>query len=241
MKLYDDLILKLDRFLLSGNYSNIRLAQESWPSVTDREMILRSDMAYELGTERLYGIGSLLVTDSRELVPDDRIVLIGPDLNEIRENTHYARVAVVRIDDATITEGQSLYSAIRGLEFTRYHFYPKGFMLRISATQKKESVRVGKAELKDGLSIEKVGNLMIDAFKKNKMVQAVKLYYITDPSFDYDTLLKMTQEAEAITKTIDHISQNLIMDCKACNLQEICDEVEGLKELHFKAKTEREG
>jgi hypothetical protein len=27
------------------------------------------------------------------------------------------------------------------------------------------------------------------------------------------------------------------MDCNACNLKPICDEVEGLKELHFSAAT----
>ena len=34
-------------------------------------------------------------------------------------------------------------------------------------------------------------------------------------------------------KKYSDIMKNLIMDCKACNLKEVCDEVEGMKELHF--------
>jgi len=235
MKIYDDIILKLNQINTDQNCkaTDIPVHTVDWPSVTDREMILRGDMAYELGTERNIGIGSLLVTDDSQLVSGDSITLIGPDLPEIGKDTNYARIAIVRAEDEVLGKGQALYSVIRGLEFTRYHFYPKGFMLRISATQKKESVRVGKRALQDGLNFEKVGNLMIEEFKKNKIIQAVKLIYITDPDYDFDALRKLTEDAEKITKTIDHISQNVVMDCAACNLQEICEEVEGLKELHF--------
>ena len=78
---------------------------------------------------------------------------------------------------------------------------------------------------------------MISAFHKNSMVENVHLYYITQKDFDYKKLKSMTDESEGITRTIDHIFKNLIMDCKTCNLQEICDEVEGLRELHFKQKS----
>lgn len=235
MKIYDNTIIKVKALLGSYEARNFYIKKSDWPEVTDREMILKSEMAYELGTERMYGIGTLLVTSDCELVSNDSVRLIGPDISEIEKDANYARIAIVRVDESVLGQGQALYSAIRGLEFTRYHFYPKGFMLRISATQKKESVRVGKNELKQGLDFAKIGNMMIDAFKKNKMVEAVSLYYITDSDFDYAGLKALSEESEAITKTIDHISTNVVMDCDACNLQEICDEVEGLKELHFGA------
>lgn len=233
MKIYDNSINKVRALFSNYETKPLSIGETDWPEVTDREMILRNDMAYELGTERNYGIGSLLVTADKDLVPCDGITLIGPDLDKIVHDTSYARIAVVRVSEDVLGEGQALYSAIRGLEFTRYHFYPKGFMLRISAAQKKESVRVGCAEIRQELNFEKVGNLMIQAFKKNKMVEAVQIYYVTDPNFDFHQLKQLTDEAENITKTIDHISNNVVMDCAACNLQEICDEVEGLKELHF--------
>ena len=35
------------------------------------------------------------------------------------------------------------------------------------------------------------------------------------------------------TSALNHILDN-VFDCSTCNLKEICDEVEGMKELHIK-------
>lgn len=129
-----------------------------------------------------------------------------------------------------------MYNVIRALEYTRYHFYPEGFMMRVSASRQKESVRIGKAALAKGLDFTKAGNGMISAFHRNAAVEAVHIYYVTSPEFDYKALETCAKEAESITKTIDHILRNGIMDCGACSLQKVCDEVEGLRELHFREK-----
>ena len=45
-----------------------------------------------------------------------------------------------------------------------------------------------------------------------------------------------------ITKTLSKILEGMSTDCHTCSLKEICDEVEGLKELHFgKEKKEFKG
>lgn len=106
-------------------------------------------------------------------------------------------------------------------------------MLRVSASRQRESVRVGSAALRKGLDFTKTGNRMISAFHKNRGVQAVRLYYVTREDFDYKTLASYAREAESITGAIDHILKNMPMDCGACSLQKVCDEVEGLRELHF--------
>ena len=64
-------------------------------------------------------------------------------------------------------------------------------------------------------------------------MEAVHIYYVTAQEFDYQKLERLADEAEKITKTIDHMLQNAVMDCGACSLQKVCDEVEGLRELHF--------
>lgn len=47
MKLYDETIRKV-RALLSSEKQQLPHDDTAWPSVSDRSMILRSDMAYEL-------------------------------------------------------------------------------------------------------------------------------------------------------------------------------------------------
>jgi len=233
MKLYDEIIGKLMDMLAPFEKSEKPYTEDCWPTVSDRSMILRSDMAYELGSERLPGVGLTLVTGNEDFVSEDGVVVVGPELNEIKKDNVYARIALVRVDEDTIGEGNLLYKAIRDLEYTKYHFYPEGFMVRISTAKQKESVRIGKEALKNGLSFEKAGSLMIQAFKENPKVKNVKIIYITKEDFDYKTLTKLSLDSEDITKTIDHILKNVSMDCNVCNLQQVCDEIEGLREMHF--------
>lgn len=233
MKLYDETIQKCAALLGAGESRALPLGGGDWPEVSDHNMILRSDMAYELGGDGLPAVGCTLVTASEALCPADGLTLLGPDLPEIKKDVPFARIAVVRVDPDTMGEGQALYNAIRALEYTRYHFYPEGFMMRVSSTRHKESVRIGKSALAKGLSFAKAGGRMISAFHKNPRVEAVQLTYVTLDSFDYRALERHAAEAEAITKTIDHILKNAVMDCNACSLQTVCNEVEGLRELHF--------
>ena len=147
MKLYDETIRKI-RALLNGEKQQLLHDATAWPVVSDRSMILRSDMAYELGGGSLPALGVTLVTASKDLVPGDGVFLTGTDLPEIDADTPFARIALVRVGEDTLGEGKKLYRAIRNLEYTRYHFYPEGFMLRVSSSKRRESVRIGKEALK---------------------------------------------------------------------------------------------
>ena len=236
MKLYDEIIEKLQQLVTDRDSKEFEVRDSAWP-VAEREMILRSDMAYELGGGSLPAVGATIVTADENLTGEDGITLVGSDLREIDEDTPFARIAVVRVDENTIGEGNALYNAIRSLEYTRYHLFPKGFMMRVSSSRNRESVRVSREAVTDGISFAETGNMMISAFHKNPNVKAVHIYYFTKKDLDYKALKSMAEEAEEITRAIDHIFKNLIMDCRACNLQEICDEVEGLRELHFKQKS----
>lgn len=240
MKLYDDSIIKLIKKINDYQVREFETVKVDYPQDTDRSMVLRSDMAFELGGEKYSAIGSTVITADSNIIDKDRIFLLGNDLNEIKKDVPYARIAIVRVKENLIGEGNALYDAIRKIEYTRYHFYPRGFMMRVSSTHQKESVRVSKEAIADKLDFMITGNMMIEAFHKNPLVEAVWLYYITDTDFDYDYISDVCREVENITGTIDHILKNVSMDCSVCNLQEICDEVEGLRELHFKQKEEKE-
>ena len=235
MKLYDETIRKV-RALLSSEKQQLPHDATAWPSVSDRSMLLRSDMAYELGGGSLPALGVTLVTASKDLVPGDGVFLTGTDLPEIDADMPFARIALVRVGEDTLGEGKKLYRAIRNLEYTRYHFYPEGFMLRVSSSKRRESVRIGKEALKKGLNFAKTGSRMIAAFHSHPEVEAVEIHYVTANGFPYQELETLGWESERITGTLDHMMQNLTMDCGVCGLKQVCDEVEGLRELHFLRK-----
>ncbi len=242
MRLYDEVIADWNRTIAEANPKNLTVDPDHiWPDATGANMVLRSDMAYELGgsEENLTAIGGTAVTDDRALVAEDEIILVGPDLPEIKTDMPYARLSIVRVNEEAMGEGNKLYNAIKKIDFVRYHTAPEGFMMRVSAVRERESVRISKSAIEGGMNFEKVGNLMLRAYHENPNVEAVKLIFITDPHFrEFDALKKGIKQSEDITKTIDHMMKNVIMDCKACSLQEVCDEVEGLKELHFGAGAE---
>ena len=235
MKLYDETIRKV-RALLSSEKQQLPHDATAWPSVSDRSMLLRSDMAYELGGGSLPALGVTLVTASKDLVPGDGVFLTGTDLPEMDADTPFARIALVRVGEDTLGEGKKLYRAIRNLEYTRYHFYPGGFMLRVSSSKRRESVRIGKEALKKGLNFAKTGSRMIAAFHSHPEVEAVEIHYVTANGFLYQELEALGRESERITGTLDHMMQNFTMDCGVCGLKQVCDEVEGLRELHFLRK-----
>ena len=115
MKLYDEVIKKCQDRLETEESRQLSLEETGWPEVSDRSMILRSDMAYELGGERFPAIGCTMITANPELVPSDKITLLGKDLPEIQGDVPYGRIALVRVDEETLGEGQVLYQAVRAL------------------------------------------------------------------------------------------------------------------------------
>ena len=243
MKLYDEVIRNWNKKIDAREKRELDFSSVSaWEDAGKNNMILRSDMAYELGgsEQSSFALGATVITADESLVPRDEVVLVGKDLPGIKSDTSYARLTVVLVDEEAMGEGDALYNAIRNIEYVRYQISPKGFMMRVSTSHHRESVRVSKDALTEGMTFAAVGKTFINHLKKNPKVKAVKVYFITEKDFDYKGLEKDVLQAEAITKAIDHVFKDMSTDCNTCNLKQICDEVEGMRELHFKNASKEE-
>lgn len=224
MNFFDDLLNEVEE-CLSGLDQKHYISNNLWQDVGRNEVILKRDTEYELD-----GIGFNLVTSKP--IGESQVTVVGPELNQITKETDYCRISIIQIDD--VEDEQSAYNLIRKVEYAKYHYFPKGYMIRTASTSHKEMVRVSKSALKNGLSFEGVGNILINKYKENAAVKAVKLIYVTDKSVDYEKLEKIAKRNYDITETLNHIMNSVNFDCSSCNLKPICDEVEGMKELHFK-------
>ena len=235
MKLYDPIISNILTLCEQASSRKLPVCHVDWPDLGKENLIVRQDMAYELGGggDRFFALGATAVTDDPALVREDEIVLIGKDLPEISADTSYARIALVRVAPDTLGEGNALYNAVKQMEYVRYHVNPEGFMTRVSLMNGTESARVSKKALEKGLTFTQVGNLMLRQFHKNARIVSVKLIFITDPCFPFSALKEAVRETEKITRAIDHILKNGMTDCDRCSLQKVCEEVEGMKALHF--------
>ncbi len=225
MDFFDSLIDNVLTFISDYAQNTYEYENDSaWNDVGYNQVILQRDSAYELN-----GMGFNLITSSSV---KDGIVLIGEDLNQIKNDSKFARISLVQIEN--VEDEQRTHDLIRKIEYVKYHSFPDGYMMRTSSSAHKEAVRVAKAAVKNNIDFKAIGNLFINKYKENPAVSGVKIIFITNPDVDYSFLAQIADKSNSITKALNHVMNSVNFDCDTCNLKPVCDEVEGMKELHFK-------
>ena len=233
MELYNPLIKVTEGLLKNGTpkcwpYSE----KDTWKDVGSSELVLQKDAAFELGAQGKGSANYVLFTSSPELVDKDEVLLYGPDIKEIKGDTDFARIVLLRVGFLGDDE-EAIYRTLKDIEFAKYHVYPEGYMVRMSPESYREQVRISKKALKKGINFRAIGNSYIQRYKENSNVLNAKIIFVTDPSYDFKSMKDAAQKASEVTGTLTHILDGLPTDCSVCALKDICDEVEGMKELHF--------
>ena len=206
--------------------------RDCWHDIGSSELVLQKDAAYELGAAGKGSANYVLFSSSVELVDKDQVLLYGPDLKDIKGDCDFARIVLLRVgvlDD----DDEQVYRILKDIEFAKYHVYPEGYMVRMSPESYREQVRVSKKVLKKGISFRSIGASYIKAYKKDPNVLNATVIFVTAPGYDYAAMKDNAKKANDITNTLTHILEGLPTDCSVCSLKGICDEVEGMKELHF--------
>ena len=206
--------------------------RDCWTDNGSSELVLQKYAAYEMGASGKGSANFVLFTSSRELVGKDQTILIGKDMRELRGDCDFARIVLLRIGDID-DDDEVVYRTLKDIEFSKYHVYPKGYMVRISPESYREQVRVSKEAVADGINFRAVGASYIREYRKNPNVISATVIFLTDPAADYAKLKELAKKSADVTGTLTHILEGLPTDCSVCALKDICDEVEGMKELHF--------
>ena len=233
MELYNSLIKESNSLLEKGSPRVWEYRPgDAWKDIGSSELVLQKDAAFELGAMGKGSANYVLFTSSPELVDKDQILLYGSDLSEIKGEVDFARIVLLRVG---LIDGddEAVYRTLKDIEFAKYHVYPEGYMVRMSPESYREQVRVSKQALKKGISFKNIGANYITAYKKDPNVLNATVIFVTAPGFDYGAMKKLAKKANDVTGTLTHILEGLPTDCSVCALKDICDEVEGMKELHF--------
>ena len=239
MKIFDELIA--DAQSLLAPLSPRRFAFDPAKSVREGEpnaLILRRDMAFELGEGSFPSVSLTAVTQDETLVPEDAIFVCGPDLGEIRGDCAFARVTVLRTDDIFEKGDQAAYALIKSMEVKKFEVSPEGYMMRASALTNREQVRVSRKAVKAGLDFQSVGSLLIKKYRENRHVLAAAIYFVTLPDAPYAALDSLADRTNALAATLNHALADASMNCRACEWKPVCDAVDGMKELHQRAATQ---
>lgn len=225
MEFFDSLISEVSGIIAGLPQKSFPYSQgNAWKDEGYSQVILQRHTAFELD-----GVGFNLVTAAEV---EQGVTVVGDDLSNISSKRRFARICIVQLEDCS--DEQEIYKLIKKVDYVKYHHFPEGYMIRTASRSHKESVRVAKTALKSGIDFSRVGSLLIEKCKENPKVKAVRVIYITAKEADYKVLEELAQKNLAITETLNHIMNSVKFDCDSCNLKPICDEVEGMKELHFK-------
>jgi hypothetical protein len=232
MELYSG-IMKQTEELLAGSSGTAWAFEPSgaWPDVGKNELIMQREAAFELGGSGLQAVSYSCVTTDASHIARDEVLLYGPDLGKLKADSPYARIVFVTVRD--IGEADAAYSAVQTLDFVRYHVFPRGFMMRALPDDCREQVRVGRDAVKAGISFRSVGFDFIRKYRENPVVKNVRVVFVTDPGAPYKALRTNAKKVTDITRSLSTILDGMPTDCASCNFKPICDEVEGMKELHF--------
>ncbi|MBR3475406.1 MAG: hypothetical protein IKH34_10150 [Oscillospiraceae bacterium] len=233
MELFNSLIQDTQALLEHGrptvwDYSE----RDCWTEIGSSELVLQKDAAYELGAAGRGSANYVLFTSSPQLVDKDQVLLYGPDLKDIKGDCDFARIVLLRVgvlDD----DSDKVYRILKDIEFAKYHVYPEGYMVRMSPENYREQIRVSRQALKKGVSFRGIGADYIRAYKKDINVLNATVIFLTAPGFDYKALKDLAKKSGEALNTLATILEGLPTDCSVCALKGICDEVEGMKELHF--------
>ena len=237
MVLYNSIIEGIPELL--GQTAPKRYAYDpaqAWPDAGAFELVMLRDAAFELGGSGTQAVNFTCVTSSPKLVDRDEIVVCGPDLQQLRGDHDYLRISILRVgdiesDDEDDTE--QAFRTVQALDFVKYKVFPKGYMLRTSSDNDREQVRVSKAALQGGISFARVGASFIRQYRRDPNVLAAKVIFVTAPDADYAGARQCAKDVRNITLSLSQILKGMPTDCGSCSLKPICDEVEGMKELHF--------
>ena len=220
--------------LLEGSRATVWDYEPSaaWRDIGNSELVLQKDAAFELGASGRGSANYVLFSSSAELVNKDQVLLYGQDLKDIRGDCDFARIVLLRVG---VLEGddEKVYRTLKDIEFAKYHVNLEGYMVRMSPESYREQVRLSREAIRKGISFKNVGNSYIKAYKQDENVLNATVIFITKPGLDYAAMKTIAKKAGDVTGTLTHILEGLPTDCSVCSLKGICDEVEGMKELHF--------
>ena len=226
MRLYNNLINEIKDSL----YDAKAVSNEITLSVSNKNsVILLSDTAFELGGSNKPCVSSLAV--SSDIIFSNSVYLLGNDLNEIKSDSPFAKFVFIQVED--FENEQDTFNKIKELEALRYHLSVDGFMTRASALNMREQIRVSKRAIKSSVTFADYGKTLLSKYLEFNYVKSAEIYFVTDFD-DFEKLNVVAKKINQTTSALNHIFDNVMFDCSTCNLKEICDEVDGLKELHLK-------
>jgi CO dehydrogenase/acetyl-CoA synthase beta subunit len=203
-----------------------------WPGGHGRNIVLKEDMALELGCPEMESVSCLLWTENLSAVTDGRITLIGPDFQEsVGKSLPFGKVVLLGVEGFT---EDNAYDRHKELDFLRYDLDLKGFMMRAVSQYMREWCRISRESLSQGFSAPVLGSSLMTLFKGMPYVKTFEVIFFTSSTDDVRRLKEITAPAEKIIAAMNKMAAEMDFECGSCDYQDVCDEADGLKGMRDK-------
>lgn len=189
--------------------------------------LMDKDTAFELGGYPKESVNLIVGTSETEI--EDGIFFIGDMSTENKKHISFGKVVFIQTEAFPDDE---IYDFTQKTLMTDTSLRFKDVMLRTSPKHYYTNLKVSKTALVNGFTFNKVAETVYEEFKKIPGVKHVKVVLIAGDFPLYKELLPIAEDVKDVTVTLNHIFDGIDMDCGSCAWSDLCDEVEGLRELH---------
>jgi len=240
MKKLQEKDLQMREFFCNGLSENlaeelpIQVGPEANPGI-----ILRGDTFIELGNPTNGSLSLFLWTDNPSLIPDNKITLFGPDIQESPgASLPFAQIIMAGGEKFREKDHEKLAMAPHVSDQI------EGYMVRSSSTNMWS--RVSKDAAEKGFSFEILGKALFSIFMSNiPYTQAMEIVFVTSSKEDVLQLKDLSRKVKDISQDIvketwkaKGYDLDCDYNCESCLDQETCDSIREVIAAHRKKMKE---
>ena len=215
----------------------------AWPLAEKNPFIMERDTALELGGYPKESVNLILSSSEfRRLEGAETRLILNFDptkSGEIRdligsgqENHHsFGKIVLLQTEEMA---DDAVYGFQQAVQLADLRLKLEGVMTRSSSRQYQINLRISRKAADDGLGLGAMARTIRDHFLQVPHVGDAAVILLTGDSPLYKQLLPIAEKVKDVTVALNTMFDGIDMDCGSCNLSEICDEVEGLREMHRK-------
>lgn len=232
MGLFENQAEIVHKFLKEKSASLASLPEpERWPRQSG--LVLEEDTAIELGNPARGSLEFLLWTESPPS-PDDRVLLLGPDVPNIKEK-HAPFAQVVMVSGNFDQE----YECYQDMKDTVYETRLDGYMARVLPSRRTVWARVSKDAYEKGFSLAHLGWAIVRELRELEFISSVTVLFVTSNKEDAEALAPAARESSRIAAALVRMNEEMSFDCDTCDYRDVCDTVAELKVIRKKLKEGR--
>lgn len=239
MDLFGETLTDIRKYI-EGKNSRAWVIKEQknvWPSGKGRNVVLSEDMALELGNPQMNSVSCLIWTQATGFVQDGRISLIGPDIKEsIGKSLPFGKVVLAQVSGF---DEETTYDRYKDMEAVRYSLDLKGYMIRAVSQYQREWSRISKEAVQNDFSFEILADALRKEYLKKDYIHAVEFLFVTSSAGDVSDLQEITKNVGRKVSALNKMLSEIDADCDECEYNDVCDEVDELKNMKKKRDDKR--